>query len=146
MNHATQTGSLFDQPQRMPQPKREFKNVGGVVTEHERMNRQQQIVKRAKRIGPPNDKLTIESRFAAFHRANPDIYTKLVRLARELRAKRPHYGIRPLIEIVRYDQAMTNADDGFKINNDFCSRYARLIMDNEPDLDGFFETRELKSL
>lgn len=33
----------------------------------------------------------------------------------------------------------------FTINNSFRSRYARLIMANEPDLVGLFETRQLRT-
>ena len=33
----------------------------------------------------------------------------------------------------------------FKLNNDFTSRYARLIMQQEPDLEDFFEVRVLRS-
>jgi len=40
----------------------------------------------------------------------------------------------------------TRSDDGFKINNDFSSRYARRIMEQEPDLKGFFVTRRLEVL
>ena len=30
----------------------------------------------------------------------------------------------------------------FKLNNNFTAHYARLLMAQEPDLEGFFETRE----
>jgi hypothetical protein len=111
------------------------------------MNRQRQIAERNERMGEPTGKQTIDARFRAFHNTNPQVYARLVALAREMRQKRANWGIRPLIEIVRYEHAIaTTGDDGFKINNDFCSRYARLIMENETDLAGFFETRELKAL
>jgi len=40
----------------------------------------------------------------------------------------------------------TDPGDGFKINNDYNSRYARMVMAENADLDGLFETRELKAL
>ena len=33
----------------------------------------------------------------------------------------------------------------FKVNNNFASRYARIIMDNEPDLHGLFELRKIRT-
>jgi hypothetical protein len=40
---------------------------------------------------------------------------------------------------------MKTVGDDFKLNNNYHSRYARLIMEREPGLDGFFETRGLRS-
>lgn len=56
------------------------------------------------------------------------------------------YGIKCILEAIRYDFAMklgTDAD-GFKVNNNHASRLAREIMAARPELDGFFETRELR--
>jgi hypothetical protein len=119
-----------------------------VLAEHNRMMNQRETDRRNKRLGPPSGKRSIESRFESFHQHNEHVYGRLVQLALDLRKKGVvRYGIQGLIEIVRYERVMqTTGDDGFKINNDFGSRYARLIMQNHPDLDGFFETRELKSL
>jgi hypothetical protein len=51
------------------------------------------------------------------------------------------YGIRPIIERARWHSRIETKGDDFKINNDYCSRYARLMMENEQHLRGFFETR-----
>jgi hypothetical protein len=48
-------------------------------------------------------------------------------------------------EGLRFMRALTTTADDFKLNNDFTSRYARLLMQSEPELDGFFEVRELRS-
>ena len=41
---------------------------------------------------------------------------------------------------------MTTSDtSGFKLNDHYTSRYARLIMEREPDLRGIFRTRKLMS-
>lgn len=87
-----------------------------------------------------------EDKFSKFHHANPWIYNTLVSLARQLREKgRTRYGIKALIEVTRwhfFTQISTDGNDqDFKINNDFTALYARLIMRQEPDLKGFFETR-----
>jgi hypothetical protein len=89
----------------------------------------------------------IQRRFLAFHRANPFVYLKLVELARRARDRgMTRYGIRRLWEVMRWEIAMDIQRDGeFRLNDHFHSRYARLIMEQEPDLAGFFETRFLRS-
>lgn len=91
---------------------------------------------------------TIEHAFLVFHRANPWVYHELVRLTRELVAVGHHkVGIGMLFEVLRWEHHRRTADPGseFKLNNNYRSRYARLIMDAECDLRGVYEIRELKA-
>ncbi len=89
----------------------------------------------------------IEARFHNFHHDNPHVYVELVRLARQARA-RGHLkiGIKMLWEVMRWNFKMQTTDttSDFKLSNDYHSRYARLIMKQEKDLDGLFELRELR--
>lgn len=89
---------------------------------------------------------TLDDRFWAFHKANPAVYRALVALARQLKAAGRHrFGIGALFERLRFEAALHTWGDEFKLNNSLRSRYARLIMRQEPDLDGFFEVRELQT-
>lgn len=92
---------------------------------------------------------TIQTRFESFHDRNPDVYVGLCKLARGLKRKGySDVGIGMLWEVLRYRRHMETDGrevDGFKLSNTFRSRYARLIMDQEPDLAGFFSLRELRS-
>jgi hypothetical protein len=95
---------------------------------------------------------TIQQRFEAFHAANPWVYSHLVRLANQFcdaqrsRGRAPKMGIALLVERLRWDYTVyTVTDDPFKICNDYRSRYARLIMEQEPSLRGVFVTRNLKT-
>jgi hypothetical protein len=57
-----------------------------------------------------------------------------------------HFGIRPLWESARYDSALdVGPDCGFKLNDHHHSRLARELMRREPELDGFFTVRDLRS-
>jgi len=87
---------------------------------------------------------TIRDRFEAFHAANPRVYRVLRDKALELRrAGRTHYGLKRLFEWLRYDSPVAVlTDDGYRLNNSYTPHYARLLMDSEPELVGFFETRE----
>lgn len=92
------------------------------------------------------DEYTLQTRFAAFHRDNPHVYTILVRLAREALAKgKRRIGIKMLFEVARWEVFLSTTADDFKLNNNYHSRYARLIMEREPGMAGVFEVRALKA-
>jgi hypothetical protein len=91
--------------------------------------------------------LTIQQQFDLFHAANPWVYTALVQCARDL-VGRGHrrLGIGMLAEVVRWQYFRQTTDaSGFKLNNNYRSRYVRLIVEREPDLADLFETRELRT-
>lgn len=88
----------------------------------------------------------IEQDFNEFQAKNPRVYIQLVSLARELKSKgHRKIGIGMLFEVIRWQTMLRTYGDVYKLNNNYRSRYARKIMSQEPDLDGFFELRELKS-
>jgi hypothetical protein len=86
----------------------------------------------------------LQSRFEEFHKDNPHVYEELVRLAREASTNgHKRIGIRMIWEVLRWNLTMKTLNAGdFKLNNNYHSRYARLVMEREPDLAGVFETRE----
>jgi len=87
---------------------------------------------------------TIQEAFDEFHALNPWVYEHLVRLARDLRVRgATRIGIGMLFEVLRWQYWRQTEGDAFKLNNNYRSRYARRIMENEPDLAGIFEVREL---
>jgi len=93
-----------------------------------------------------NGVLTHRDKWLAFHRANPEVYTGLVSLARRMHERGlKHYGMKSLFEVMRFHRAMKATDEPFKLNNNYTAFYARLIMLRCPDLDGFFEVRIQKS-
>jgi hypothetical protein len=95
----------------------------------------------------PGRGATIDERFADFHKKNPHVYRNLVCLAFDDMARGIHRGVAALFEEIRYAFEGTDHDPSeYKLNNDYASRYARLIMRSEPRLVGHFETRTLKAL
>lgn len=85
---------------------------------------------------------SIEERFDAFHGRNPQVYKALRQLALDMRGRGVrHYGIKALFEVLRYEYALRTEGDTFKLNNNYTALYARLLMEQEPELAGFFETR-----
>lgn len=94
-------------------------------------------------VGPKSG--SIETDFWGFHEANPHVYTRLVELARAWVQRRGprKLGMKMLFEVLRWEVAMRTTGDDFKLNNNYTSYYARLIMERESDLAGIFETRAL---
>lgn len=94
-------------------------------------------------------KRDLDAEFFDFHVENPRVYELLVRFAREaMRAGKTKVGINMLYTRVRWDvwlETRDRASPELKLNDGYTSRYARLIMANEPDLAGFFEIRRLRS-
>ena len=90
---------------------------------------------------------SIAERFARFHAANPHIADALLSLARPLmHPGRRKFGVKMLYEKLRYEYAFhTAGDEEYRLNNDFTSRYSRLLVDIEPRLRDFIEMRELRS-
>lgn len=89
--------------------------------------------------------VTIQERFEAFHAANPEVYVAMVSLSRRAKAHGRRPGVKAVWEMLRASLAVEHRDKDYQLNNNFTSRYARLVMEREPDLAGFFEVRELKS-
>ena len=88
---------------------------------------------------------SIDEAFAAFHAENPHVYAELKMLA--LRARRrgaSRIGIGMLFEVLRWRRTLRTEGEDFKLNNNYRSRYARML-NHEPDLAGCFETRELRA-
>ena len=94
----------------------------------------------------PEDR-SIQQRFNEFHRDNPRVYALIVMYARQVKAAgRQHYSMDCIFHRVRWHVHIeTRSDDDFKLNDHYTSRYARMVMENEPDLADFFELRLLKS-
>lgn len=93
-----------------------------------------------------NDERSIDERFADFHNEHPEIYDQIVALCRRRKQRGlSHWRTKAAIEVVRdlWERRARRPLHG--INDHFSSRYARLIMENEADLRGFFELRKLRS-
>ena len=89
---------------------------------------------------------SIQERFERFHAENPDVYRRLRALVLDdVRRGIPVAGIDFYVNVLRWKIRIETRGDEWKINNNFRSRYARLLMEQEPELRGKFETRTLQS-
>lgn len=84
--------------------------------------------------------------FAKYHAKHPQVYWRLVNMARNVKSRGyKQYSIKTLWCVLRFIILMRPPDKPFKLPDQHHSRYARLIMDNEADLAGFFSLRTLRS-
>lgn len=91
-------------------------------------------------------KMSTDQGFLAFHRANPWVVDELERVAWEmLRNGRSKIGIQACAEIFRWETRRHTISNDFKLNNNFCSRYARMIMKRNPQWGKVFELRKIKT-
>lgn len=90
---------------------------------------------------------TIAERFAEFDRLNGWVYAALESLVADWLAHgHKRVGVKALLEIVRWQYGRrTSGDQGFRVNNDFTSRYARLLIERHPEWADAIETRQLRA-
>lgn len=91
---------------------------------------------------------TIDERFHDFHRRNAWVYTALETMTAELVASgQRRGGMKMLVEVLRwrYFRQTFDTSSPFRLNNDYTSRYARLLLAAHPEWDRVFETRELRA-
>lgn len=86
---------------------------------------------------------TIEERWVGFHAANPHVYKLLRNMALNLKRRGfQHCGIALLWERLRWlSYIETYGLEEYKFSNSHRAFYARLIMQEEPELAGFFHIR-----
>lgn len=100
------------------------------------------------RLPEPSKTRSIGESFEMFHELNPSVYRNLVLLCRQLAGRgRRKIGMKMVFEVLRWNYMLATDDPNseYRLNNNYTSRYARLIGQQEPDLAGLFETRGLKT-
>jgi hypothetical protein len=89
----------------------------------------------------PDDEKEVAAR--EFHLRNPHVMAAIIDVALRVRAAgRRHWSINAAFEVVRYNASVTTDGRTYKLNNNHRAYYARWIMRDVPDLEGFFETRD----
>ncbi|MFJ7422717.1 hypothetical protein ACIQXD_29560 [Streptomyces uncialis] len=89
---------------------------------------------------------SIQERFEAFHRLNPWVMRHLENLTSDAidRGFR-RVGIGMLFELLRYRYGEATRGDEFRLNNNYRSRYVRLLIECHPEWHSHFELRALRS-
>ncbi|MFE3196858.1 hypothetical protein [Embleya sp. NPDC059237] len=92
-------------------------------------------------------RITIQDRFDSFHAANPWVLDALEKLTRDFIAKgHRSIGIGMLFEVLRSHYPTTvRTDEPWRLNNNFRSRYARVIVQRNPEWRPYFHVRTLRA-
>ena len=82
--------------------------------------------------------------FNLHHKSNPEIYHMFEKYAIQASKYRGKYSAKIIFHIMRWNTMIEESDSEYKIDDGWISHYARLFMENNPKLSGFFETRVRK--
>ena len=83
-----------------------------------------------------------EAKFEDFHTKNPHVYELVKHFTKQvINAGHKHYGIQTILERIRWHTMVENSGDPFKVNNNHGRYYARKFMEDHPEHEGFFRTR-----
>lgn len=89
---------------------------------------------------------TLDERFAAFHAAHPWVYEALEELMTQwVKAGGGPIGVKALFEQLRWSKLGTTNDKPLPLNNNFTSRYARLLRERHPEWADAFQLRSLRT-
>ena len=83
----------------------------------------------------------LEEKFLEFNRRHPEVYSALSKFAHQWRDRKgpdARLGIKMVIERVRWELALGARDESPRLNNNHSAFYARLLMAQEPALEGMF--------
>ena len=88
---------------------------------------------------------TTREKFLRFHTLNPHVYARLRDVSLAMRRRGlTHWGGRAAYEIVRFQGMLSTTGNSYKLPNIFAPHYTRLLMEQEPELVGFFRTCKLR--
>lgn len=94
----------------------------------------------------PEDGQTLEQRFQAFHRANPWVYTAMVKLTdRYVATGAKRVSVKMLAEVIRFEYGATRGGEPYRLNNSHTALYARLLLQDHPEWDGLIELRQRRA-
>lgn len=98
----------------------------------------------APEIRPLEDfKGPLQERFEHFHKLNPAVLDAIVRIAKQLKGRGfRQAGMKLIFERLRWLYALQTSGEDYKLNNNYTAFYARLVMHQHPELDGFFKLRK----
>jgi hypothetical protein len=83
--------------------------------------------------------------FELFHIEHPEVYNLFKKFAFQAANKRSRYSARGIFHRIRWETMMQGTGDGYKLDAGWSSHYARMFMEENPQLSKFFETRIRKN-
>ncbi|MGD6751931.1 hypothetical protein [Streptomyces sp. BH105] len=95
---------------------------------------------------PEGQPASIQAQFETFHQLNPWVLRALETLTADyLKRGARRVGIGMLFEVLRWRYATATEGDEFRLNNNYRSRYVRLLIERHPEWARAFEVRSLRT-
>ena len=128
----------------------EQERVNRRVVRWKNRNRLRKVVRRVAmpKAKPSAMRDTIAERFRQFHFDNPSVYAHIVKLVKDqYRRGRERIGMKALYEQVRWHVRLgtIRIRGEYALNNDFTSRYVRMLIAEYPVFGSLFELRHLRT-
>ena len=87
----------------------------------------------------------IEEKFETYHKDNPHVYDLFVKFAKEAKGSgMTKFSANGIFERIRWFTNIETTGERFKISNNYRPYYARKMMKEYPEFEGFFSIKELK--
>jgi hypothetical protein len=83
--------------------------------------------------------------FKRYHAENPQVYDYFKHFALMVTNRREFYSAKCIFHRVRWETMISGIDDEYKIDDGWISHYARKFMEDYPEHEGFFKTRNRKN-
>ena len=83
--------------------------------------------------------------FEKHHTENPEIYELFCHYAKQAAVVKEYYSAKCIFHRVRWETQIVEKNSSFKIDDGWISHYARKFMEDFPEHDGFFSTRQRRN-
>jgi len=89
----------------------------------------------------------LQNKFKEFDDANPQIWELFVKYTQEvISAGKKRYSSKAVFERIRWHTDIETTSKPFKLSNNHRAYYARYFHEKYPEYDGFFRTKQLRSV
>jgi hypothetical protein len=88
-----------------------------------------------------------QDEFNKFHKENPNVWELFVKFTFDvIRTGRKNYSVNAVFERIRWHTDIETTGKQFKLSNNHRAYYARYFHEKYPEYDGFFRTKQLRSV
>lgn len=92
------------------------------------------------------DRSTIQQAFERHLASHPELYLEFRRVARQARRKQQRGSAHEILAYLRFRTLLSGRDvERYKVNNNYSSRLARMLIAEDPSFAGYFTLRALRS-
>jgi len=89
----------------------------------------------------------LKDEFDKFHKENPEVWELFVKFTFDVvNTGRKNYSVKAVFERIRWHTDIETTGKPFKLSNNHTAYYARHFHEKYPEHEGFFKTKQLRSV